>query len=113
MHFPDVQHLNTHREIDCKKVRTTIPKQGEILKFKHFKKNIMVPFIIYADFECLVRPINHRIPDLSKSSTTKVALHSPCAFGYYIKYRFNDNESKYVHHTVENNCAIAPKSLLK
>ena len=32
-----------------------MPKQGEILKFNNFHKQLPVPFVIYADFEAVTK----------------------------------------------------------
>ena len=67
-------------------------KTGEIPKifFKNNNRSIRVPFIIYADFECFVKPIDSCEPSEEKSCTQKYQKHVPCGYCYWIKC-FDDN----------------------
>lgn len=41
-----------------------MPKEGSMIKFKHHNRKMRVPFVVFADFEALVKPIgamNHRV----------------------------------------------------
>ena len=53
------EKLKTH-EVDSAQVnkcKVKLPTDREkILKFKNFKNNERVPFVVYADFECLLKP---------------------------------------------------------
>ena len=62
-----VYHSNDYKKvIDCKIV---LPKPGRnILVFKNFKYNEKVPFIIYADCESLLKPVDVQV----KRSNTEV-----------------------------------------
>ena len=49
-----------------------------------------VPFVVYADLECI----------LNKSESTSgnaqiTQIRKPCSVGYYVKYSFDDNLSRY------------------
>ena len=59
-YFRTEEKLKTH-EIDCtqgNKCKVKLPTEKEkILKFKNFKNNERVPFVVYADFECLLKPV--------------------------------------------------------
>ena len=51
--------LNRHLE-NCSKykaVKIKMPKEGTILKFKNYDRREKVPFIVYADFECFIKPL--------------------------------------------------------
>lgn len=39
------------------KIEMPIPGENDILKFTEIGKQLLVPFIIYADFETYVKPI--------------------------------------------------------
>lgn len=53
-----------------------LPKPGEnILEFKDFEKTLRVPFVIYADFECLNSPVNE---------DSHISKKDPCAFAYKV-----------------------------
>ena len=73
---------------DC--VHLKMPAPGSTISFKHFEKGQRVPFIIYADFESLLKPISRCEPNPEISSTTKYQKHEPISFSYYIKC-FEDN----------------------
>lgn len=41
----------------------TMPEEGETLQFKNYSKQMPVPFVIYADFEAITRPVSSCKPD--------------------------------------------------
>ena len=45
----------------------------------------MVPFVIYADMESLLEPIQSCRPNQASSYTEKFQKHKPISFSYYIK----------------------------
>ena len=54
-HFSTPEKLNEHIEV-CKEnsaCKIEVPKPGETISFKNFKKSMRVPFVIYADFEAV------------------------------------------------------------
>ena len=54
------------------------------LKFKNYEKQLSSPFVIYADFECLLPKVQSCNPNPEKSSTTPVEKHVPCGYCYKI-----------------------------
>ncbi|KAJ8976357.1 hypothetical protein NQ317_011597 [Molorchus minor] len=106
--FTKIEHLKAHEKNDCNHTYTKLPsteikinKYGEsvpenILKFINFERQIPVPFVIYADFESLLKPISHNEPCDSKSFTVKVCEHQPYSFAFYVKCNFDDKYSKFV-----------------
>ena len=60
-------------------------KKNSILKFKHHFKKLPLPFIIYADFECFIIPVNSCQPNPEKSYTTTYQKHEPSGFCLYLK----------------------------
>ncbi len=64
-----------------------MPEEGkDILRYQEGSKSIRVPFIIYADTECIIRPI-HSVENRSdKSSTRNVAEHVGCGAAMLIKF---------------------------
>ena len=44
-----------------------------------------VPFIIYADFESFIKPMDTCQPNPENSYTTKYQKHKPSSFCYYVK----------------------------
>jgi len=66
-------------------VRIELPKHGTKLSFKNYNRSMKVPFVVYADFESFVKPIDTCQPDPSKSYTKPYQKHTPSSFCYYIK----------------------------
>ncbi|XP_039297980.1 uncharacterized protein LOC120354661 [Nilaparvata lugens] len=60
------KHLELGSLNKCQRVR--MPQEGEILKFSNYSYTLKVPYIIYADFECMI--IDN--------------IHKPCGYGYLI-----------------------------
>ena len=62
---------------------------NEILKYNQGEKSMKVPFIIYADLECLLEKMNtcHNNPE--KSSTTKINKHTPSGYSLFTHCSFD------------------------
>ena len=85
--------LNNHLEYcsNHEAVKIEMPKKEEsVLKFKNYHKGERVPFMIYADTESLIKPIESCEPNPQNSYTKKYQKHEPISFSYYIKC-FDDN----------------------
>ena len=67
-----------------------MPQKGSVLKFKNYYKGEKVPFVIYADIESLLKPIQSCEPNPQSSYTEKYQKHQPISYSYYIKC-FDDN----------------------
>ena len=52
--------------------------------------------MIYADFESLLKPIQHNEPCDDKSFSVKVCEHEPYSFAFYVKCNFDDRYSRSV-----------------
>ncbi|XP_030762881.1 uncharacterized protein LOC115887564 [Sitophilus oryzae] len=69
-YFDTEQKLQYHNSYDCDHVRINLPskelfkdKYGNVayentLKYVNYQKQMKVPFIVYADFECILKPLN-------------------------------------------------------
>ena len=74
-----------------KSAKTEMPKPDEnILKFKNYNHSLKIPFVLYADFECMLQKIHMCQPSDETSYTKPYQKHVPTNFVYYIKYS-NDN----------------------
>ena len=85
--------LNNHLKYcsNHEAVKIEMPEKKEsVLKFKNYYKGERVPFMIYADTESLVKPIESCEPNPQNSYTKKYQKHEPISFSYYIKC-FDDN----------------------
>ena len=92
--FDDPEKLDKHKEYcsEQESIKINMPPPNTFLSFKNFLYSEKAPFAIYADFECIVKPIDSCKPDPEKSYTKKYQKHKPVSFVYYIK---SFNESVY------------------
>ncbi|XP_065363259.1 uncharacterized protein LOC135956640 [Calliphora vicina] len=91
-HFHHQDKLDLHQKI-CSQLVFRVPTPDKsILEFKNYKNKFDVPFVIYADSECIFENIQTCIPNGNKSSTTLVDRHIPYAFSYFIKSNINNND---------------------
>ena len=61
------------------------------------KNTLKNPFIIYADFECLLKPMDtcDNIPD--NSYTTRKNVHTPCGFSILTSYAYDKNLNEHIY----------------
>ena len=63
--------------------RTEMLKEGENkMSFTNYHKQMKAPYVIYADFECVLEKIDGCEPSLDASFTVKTEKHEPCGFSY-------------------------------
>ena len=85
--FISKERLEEHDEI-CQNndtVKIEMPKDQSTQYFKNHFKSQNVPFVVYADFESLTKPISTCQPDPKESYTKKYQKHEPSGFCYYNK----------------------------
>ena len=91
--FKSKDSLNKHKEYcynnEC--VNIMMPPPNTFLKFKNFRCSEKAPFVIYADFESFIKPMDSCDPDPNKSYTKKYQKHKPSGFSYYIKCLYEDD----------------------
>jgi len=65
--------------------RTEMPKEEENkMAFKNHQKQMKSPYVVYADFECILKKMHGCEPSPEKSFTVKTEKHEPCGFAYII-----------------------------
>lgn len=106
-YFTSEQKLSNHCRHDCERVAVTLPTitpkldksgkevPGNVLKFQNYHRQLPIPFVIYADFETLLKPIDTVTPSPDKPFTVKTCEHVPYSFAYYIKCLHDDSLSKF------------------
>lgn len=112
IYFTSLEKLSRHEKDDCNHIKTVLPeddfkinKYGKmvpknIIQFENFEKQLKVPFVVYADFETMLKPLDAVVPnpddvlDPNRSFTVKCCEHEPYSFAYYIKCGFDDAYSK-------------------
>ena len=75
-----LEYCSTHEA-----VKIEMPGEGTILSFKNYNRSMRVPFIVYADFESFIKPIDTCEPNPENSYTKQYQKHTPSSFCYYIK----------------------------
>ena len=89
---------------DCEKInkcKITLPtKKDNILQFKNFGCKNRVPFVIYADFECILEPVTDN--DRTYQS------HKPFSVGFFVKCSYNNSLSEYKSYRQEGEDAESP-----
>lgn len=67
--------------------RIQMPEKGEnTLSFRNHHKQMKTPYVVYADFEALVKKIPgcERNPGAMTSFTEKTEMHETCSFSYIV-----------------------------
>ena len=79
--------MNKHNEYcnEHEAVKIEVPKKGTMFEFKNYYRSEKVPFIVYADFECYIKPMQTCEPNPKSSYTKQYQKHEPFSFCYYIK----------------------------
>ena len=94
--FKSKDSLNKHKEYcynnEC--VNIVMPPENTYLKFKNFRYSERAPFVIYADFESFIKPMDSCDPDPNNSYTKKYQKHKPSGFSYYIKCLYENDKIK-------------------
>ena len=67
----------------------------KILEFNQYKKSDIVPFIIYADLEFIIKKIDGCKNNHENSSTTKVSRHIRSGFSMSTISSFRNIENKH------------------
>lgn len=94
LHFSSERVFDKHQR-DCNRIVTKMPSLEErVVKFKKFERSVQVPFVIYADFECILQNVSTCLPNPLLPSTTNLQEHIPCAFAYYIKCSYDNSLNK-------------------
>ena len=96
--------LDKHLELcgDTQPVRIKMPEKGTFIQFKNYHKMMDVPFVIYADFESIMKRLRSVQRNLKYSYTEKKLLHVPVSFCYYVLCFFDDSKSKVVEFTAKS-----------
>jgi len=85
--IPDKQSEQNNTNKQKKHSRRFMSDQ---LSFENYKRSMRVPFVIYADFESSIKPIDSCQPNPNESFTRKIQKHIPISFCINVKC-FNDS----------------------
>ena len=73
-------------------VRVEMPRKGSTVDFFDGQNQFKVPFIMYADFESILEPIQGPNPEPMSPYTSKVTKHSPSGSCLYSKFAYREVE---------------------
>ena len=86
-HFTKQNLLERHSKY-CSQNETAfvkMPTKNTILNFQNHFKKLPIPFVIYADFECFIIPMNSCQPNPDKSFTEFYQKHEASGYALYLK----------------------------
>ena len=64
------------------------------IKYIQGEKSIKLPFIIYADLECLLEKMGTCYKNPEESSTTEINKHTPSGYSLFTHCSFDKTENK-------------------
>nr|XP_047144678.1 uncharacterized protein LOC124818177 [Hydra vulgaris] len=72
-------------------LRIEHPEPNTMIEFTNYNRSMRVPFVVYADFESFITPINTSSPNPNESYTKQYQKHTPSSF-----LKKNDVAKKFV-----------------
>ena len=92
--------------------KQSVKLKSDSISFKHYFKQILVPFKIYADFECLLKGVKSSGKN-NDSYTEKYQDHIPCSFAYKVVCVDNKFSKKVVLYRGKNAAYKFIKAILE
>ena len=86
-HFTKPELLENHIKY-CYNNSTSVvklPPKDSYLYFKNYYKQLPIPFVVYADFECFTTSISSCCPNPENSYNFNYQKHKPSGFCFYVK----------------------------
>ena len=69
-------------------------KDNNTIKYNQGEKSIKLPFVVYADLECLLEKMSTCYNNPEKSSTTKINKHTPSGYSIFTHCSFDKLKNK-------------------
>ena len=69
-------------------------KDNNIIKYNQREKSIKLPFVVYADLECLLEKMSTCQNNPNKSSTTEINKHTPSGYSLFTHCSFDKTKNK-------------------
>ena len=73
-------------------------KDSNTIKYNQGEKSIKLPFVVYADLECLLEKISTCQNNPNESSTTEINKHAPSGYSLFTNCSFDKSKNKLDHH---------------
>ena len=77
-------------------------KDNNVIKYNHGEKSIKLPFVVYADLECLLEKMNTCYNNPEESSTTKINKHTPSGYSIFTHCSFDKSKRKLKYYRGED-----------
>ena len=75
-----------------------MPTKNNIIKYNQGEKSIKLPFVIYADLECLLEKMSTCQNNPNESSTTEINKHIPSGYSLFTHCSFDRAKNKLDHY---------------
>ena len=92
--FSDIKSRDDHYAY-CRSdesVRIEMPARNPIVEYSNGQHQLKVPFIMYADFESILEPIQGASNNPNQSSTRGVNIHTPSGWCLHSKFAYRNVE---------------------
>ena len=73
-------------------------KDNNIIKYNQGEKSIKLPFVAYADLECLLKKMSTCRSNPNESSTTEINKHTPSVYSLFTHCSFDKSKNKLNHY---------------
>ena len=73
-------------------------KDNNTIKYSQGEKTIKLPFVIYADLECLLEKMSTYQNNPKESSTTEINKHTPSGYSIFTHCSFDKSKNKLNHY---------------
>ena len=77
-------------------------KDNNIIKYKQGEKSIKLPFVIYADLECLLEKMDTCYNNPKESSTTEKNKYTPSGYSLFTHCSFDQTENELDYYRGKN-----------
>ena len=77
-------------------------KDNNIIKYNQGEKSIKLPFVVYADLECLLEKVSTCQNNPNESSTTEINKHIPSGYSVFTHCSFDRAKNKLNHYRGKN-----------
>ncbi|CAB0028810.1 unnamed protein product, partial [Trichogramma brassicae] len=107
LHYFHTSDKFASHEEDCSRInkcKVLLPNEkNNKLTFTNYSKKEWVPFVIYADFECVLKPV---------TEARAYSVHEAFSCGLYLKCNFDDELSEYRCYRKVNDDDMSPSEWL-
>ena len=71
-------------------------KDNNAIKYNQGEKSIKLPFVVYANLECLLKKMSTCYNNPEESSTTKINKHTPSGYSIFTHCSFNKSKTNLI-----------------